>query len=108
MDISGVSGRRIFFPCNSSGPGPRWTLPSCTYFEKELWFKLVNRMRRKQRSILQDHIKYIHNGIVKPFRVGIIQYTGRVYETHDLAKYLLPPSIEGQEYNTSDWYVRDK
>ena len=36
-------------------------------FEDELWFELAKCMWRKHRSVLQDHVKYIHNDIVKPF-----------------------------------------
>ena len=53
-------------------------------------------MCRKHRSIYQDHIKYIWNDIVKPFKVKIIRYAERVNEMHDLAKYLLPPSMKGE------------
>ena len=42
--------------------------------EKELWFELVKCMWRKHRSFYQDHLKYIFNYIVKPFRVGILRY----------------------------------
>ena len=65
-------------------------LQSCAYFEKELWFELVNIMWRK-------HVKYIHNDIFNPFRAGNLQYAARVCEVHNLAKYLPPPSIKGRE-----------
>ena len=45
---------------------------SCTYFDKELWFDLVKIMWINHKSVFQDHLKYMHNYIVKPFRVGII------------------------------------
>ena len=80
----------------------------CAYFQKELWFELVNIMWSKHRSTFQDHDKYIHNDIVKPFRVVILQYAERVCEMHDLAKYLPPPLTKGQEYNDADWDVCDK
>ena len=43
----------------------------CTYFEKELCFDLRKIMWRKHRSSFQDHVKYVHNYSVKPFRVEI-------------------------------------
>ena len=46
----------------------------CTEFEKWLWFELVNSMWMKHRYVFQDHVKYIHNYIVKKFRIGILQY----------------------------------
>ena len=57
-------------------------------FEKELWFYMGNSMCRKHHSVFQDHYKYMHNGIMKPFRVGILQYTKHVRNIHDLAKFL--------------------
>ena len=46
--------------------------------------------------------------MVKPFRVGILQYTERVPETNDITKYLPTPWIKGQEYYEEDWSVHDK
>ena len=34
----------------------------------------------------QDYVKYIHNYIVKPFRVVILQNAKRVHTMHNLAK----------------------
>ena len=68
------------------------TGPECgAYFEKYLWFELVKSICRKHRSTFQDHIKYIHNNIVNPFRVGILQYSELIREMQDLFKYLPPP-----------------
>ena len=79
-----------------------------TYFEKDLWFDLGKRMWRKQRSNFQDHVKYIHNDTVNPFRVGIIQYTDHVRDMHYLSKYLPPTSMKGNDYDEADWAVCDK
>ena len=51
----------------------RWS-----YFEKKLWFELVNSIWKKHWSLFMVHLKYIHNYIVKPFSVVIIQYDERV------------------------------
>ena len=48
-------------------------------------------MWRNHRSTFQDHVKYICNDIVKPFRVSILQYNERIWYIHDLSKYLPPP-----------------
>ena len=55
-------------------------------------------MCRKHRSIFQYHNKYIHNEIVKPLRVIIIEYAERVGEMYDLTKYLPPPSTKGRYF----------
>ena len=65
-------------------------------------------MWRKQRSTFQDHVKYIHNDKIKPFRVGIIQYAECVREMQDQAKYPPPPLMKGKEYYEVDWVVHDK
>ena len=83
-------------------------LDRCTYFEKQLWLELENSMWSKHRSTFQDHVKYIHNDIVKPFIVGIIQCTESARDMHDPAKYLPPPLTEGKEYSDADWTVCDK
>ena len=64
-------------------------------------------MWRKHRYIFQNHINYIHNDTVKPFRVGIPQYTERVREMHDLVKYIHLPSKKGDMYDEVDWTIRN-
>ena len=51
-------------------------------------------MCKKHRRVFQDHVKYIHNDIVKPSRVVILQYTKRVHDIHYIVKYLPPPSMK--------------
>ena len=53
-------------------------MDKCINFDKDIWFKLGKSMRKKHWSVFQDHVKYIHNDIVKPFRVGILQYAQHV------------------------------
>ena len=65
-------------------------------------------MWKKHRSVIQDHVKYIHNDIVKPFRFGILQYSERVHEMHNLAKYLPPPSKKGVGFEEASGDVRDR
>ena len=77
-------------------------------FEKELWFELGKRMWRNHISIFQDHVKFMHNDIVNPIRIGISQYANNFREMHDLAKFLYPPSNKGDEYDMVDWNTRDK
>ena len=58
-----------------NGAGDLFTGPDhCFYFYKELWLELGKSMWRKHRITFQDHVKYICNDIVKPFRVGVLQY----------------------------------
>ena len=45
-------------------------------------------MLQNNRSTFQYHVKDIHNYIVKPFRVIIIQYTERICEIYDMDNYL--------------------
>ena len=55
----------------------------CLSSEKDIWFELGKSMRKKHRSVLQYHVRKIHNDIVKTFRVGILQYSKRVREMND-------------------------
>ena len=52
-------------------------------------------MWRKHCSLFQDHLKYIHNDIVKPFHVGILRNDECFQDIHELEKYLPPPSVKG-------------
>ena len=60
-------------------------------------------MWRKDQNVYQDHMKYVHNDIVKPFKVKILRYAERVHEMHDLAKYLRPPSKKGDSAMSDNW-----
>ena len=48
-------------------------------------------MWQKHRSVFQDHVKYIHNNIIKAFRIIILQYDESVLEMNDISKYFIPP-----------------
>ena len=60
-------------------------------FEKEIWFELGKAMWRKHQSVNQDHLKYIHNDIVKPFHVGVLCYADLIQGMHNLVNHLPPP-----------------
>ena len=53
-------------------------------------------------------MKYILDDIVKPFKFKILRYDKRVQETHDLAKYLPPPSMKGESAEADNWTVRNQ
>ena len=65
-------------------------------------------MWRKHRSVYQDHTKYVCDDIVKPFKVKILRSSERMHETHDLAKYLPPPSMKGESAEADNWTVRNQ
>ena len=51
-------------------------------------------------------MKYVHNDIVKPFKVKILRYSERVHEMHDLAKYLPTLSMKGKSVMAYNWSIR--
>ena len=67
-----------------------------------------NSMCRKHHSVFRYHYKYMHNGIMKPFRVGILQYTKHVRNIHDLAKFLPKILKKGDEYDQAYYTIHDK
>ena len=80
----------------------------CLEFKIEMWIELGKSMWKKHWSVFQDHFKYIHNDIVKTFRVGILQYAKCVREMHDLAKYLPTPSMKSVGLKEAGWEAREK
>ena len=52
------------------------------------------------------NMKYIHNDIVKPFKVKILCYAERVHDMHNLAKYLHPPSMRGKSSKADNCTIR--
>ena len=51
-------------------------------------------------------MNYIHNDIVKPFKIKILRYAERMCEMNDLANYLPPPSMKGKSAEEANWNVR--
>ena len=80
----------------------------CVNSERELWFELGKCMWRKHWSVYQNHMKYVHNDIVKPFKVKILCYVESVREMHDLEKYLHPPSMKGESAMAAKQSVRNE
>ena len=80
----------------------------CIDFDKYIWFELWNSMQKIYPNTVQDHVKYIHNDTVKPFRVDIIQYADRVCDMQELAKHLPPTLMKGRWFESANWSVRDK
>ena len=83
-------------------------LEKCVEFEKDVWFGLGEAMWRNHWSVFQDHLKFIRNDIVKPFRVGTLQSTKRVQEMHNLSKHLPPLLMKVNGYEAANWKLRDK
>ena len=67
--------------------------------EKYIWFELGKSKWKKHWSIFQDQVNYIHNDIVKPLRVAILQYAKRVRDMHDLEKYFPTSLIKGKSFD---------
>ena len=80
-------------------------MDKCIKFEREIWFEVGKYMWRKHWSVYQDHIKYIHNDIVKPFRVKILHYAKHIIDMHDLDKYLPPSSMKSESAEAANWTV---
>ena len=80
----------------------------CIDFERELWLELGKCMWRKYQSVYQDHMKYVCNDIVKPFKFKILCYAKRVRDMHDLAQYLPPPSMKNESDEADNWDVRNQ
>ena len=51
---------------------------------------------------------YVHNDIVKTFKVKILHYADCVREMHDLEKYLLPISMKGESVEAANWVIRNQ
>ena len=80
----------------------------CVEFDSDLWSDLGKIIWRKHHYIFQYHVKNMHNDIVKPFRLGILQYTERVCEIHDLDNFPPTSSKEGGWYDMADWAIHGK
>ena len=83
-------------------------LDKCVNLEREIWFKLGRYMWRNHQSVYQEHIKYTHNNIVKPFHIKIIRYAKHVREMHDLAVYLPTPSMKAKSAKATNCTVCDQ
>ena len=57
----------------------------------------------EHQSVYQDHMNYVRNNILKPFKFKILRYAERVRDIHKVAKYLPPPSMKGESAMLSNW-----
>ena len=80
----------------------------CKHFEKQLWFQLGKRVWSKYCYVFQDHLIYIDNDIVNPYRLIIFQYAEYVRDMHDLNKLLHPTLQKWEELDQADWKVISK
>ena len=53
-------------------------------------------------------MKYFCNDIVKPFKAKILRYSKRVREIHELAKYMPPTLMKGEDAMAANWSVCNK
>ena len=53
-------------------------------------------------------MNYVHNYIVKPLKVKILQYSERVSEIHNIAKDLPPPSMKVKSEMADNWNVHNQ
>ena len=81
---------------------------NCVDFEKGIWFELGKCMWRKHRNVFQEHLKYIHNYILKPYRVGILGYSECSQEIYELENHLPTPLIKGDIFEAASWKAQDK
>ena len=65
-------------------------------------------MWRNHKYVIQDHVKYMHNYIVKNLRVVNHHYAESFCDIHGTAKYMPPALKEGDEYDQTNWTVSDK
>ena len=63
----------------------------CTDIERDLWLHIGNYTWKKNRSVFDDHMKYVNNDINNIYRVKILHYYDTTHEIYELYQYLYPP-----------------
>jgi hypothetical protein len=71
-----------------------------TYKKKLIW--------KDHRQVYHDHIEYLQQNIVKPFKWPMVQYISRIREMFDYCLYLQPHSFKDQSFKEAEWDARDK
>ena len=56
---------------------------SAKEFEKLLWFELGKLIWKDHRQVYHEHIEYLQQNIVKPFKWPMVRYIGRIREMFD-------------------------
>ena len=76
-DMSGLSTEDFWTWKKADTTGydghPYLAIDNFVDFERELWFELGKCMWRKHRSYFQDHMNYVCNYILKPFKFKILR-----------------------------------
>ena len=80
----------------------------CVDFGRALWLELGDCMCRKHWSVYQDHMKYVRNENVKPFKIKTLRYSENVCEMHEIAKCLPTTLINGEIAMSDKWNVRNE
>jgi hypothetical protein len=83
---------------------------SAEQFEKLLWFELgkLDLIWKDHRQVYHDHIEYLQQNIVKPFKWPMVCYIGCIREMFDYCLYLQPHSFKDQSFKEAEWAERDK
>jgi len=81
---------------------------SAEEFEKLLWFELGKLIWKDHHQVYYEHIEYLQQNIVKPFKWTMVQYISRVREMFDYFMYLQPHSLKGQGFLEAKWDKRDE
>ena len=80
----------------------------CNAIECNLWIYIEKSIQNKHHSLFNKHKEYNKNNIHKTCTSGILNYTKRIQDMHELDHYLSPPSKKFQEYREEEWGTRNK
>ena len=69
---------------------------SAEQFEKLLWFELGKFIWKDHHQVYYEHIEYLQQNIVKPFKWTMVQYISRIREIENVRLLHLPsaPFVE--------------
>ena len=64
-------------------------------------------MWENRHSVFGNHLRYIHNEIIKPYNVMIVEYYECMYEILDIFQYIYSPNSKSKEHHQARYKAQD-
>ena len=64
-------------------------------------------MWKNHHSVFGNHLRYIHNEIIKTYNIMILEYYECMYEILDICQYIYSPNKKSEEHHQAGYIAQD-
>eukprot|EP00557_Chaetoceros_sp_GSL56_P012168 CAMPEP_0176484630 /NCGR_PEP_ID=MMETSP0200_2-20121128/4560_1 /TAXON_ID=947934 /ORGANISM="Chaetoceros sp., Strain GSL56" /LENGTH=472 /DNA_ID=CAMNT_0017881123 /DNA_START=218 /DNA_END=1637 /DNA_ORIENTATION=- len=101
--LNGDKGKRDEIPEDTLVQIGDTVREQCQSYETYVWFEMGKLMWTRHRTVLDEHIRYLENKIIKPYDMAIRDFYDRVIEMYSYTYYIQPPSMNNQAWYEAKW-----